>query len=47
MAVEFEGEAQARQAAELVGKTCLASVTGLRVGMNGKPELLGTIVAKK
>jgi len=47
MAVEYEGEAQVRQAAELVGKTCLASITSMRVGMNGKPELLGSIVAKK
>jgi len=47
MAVEYEGEAQVRQASELVGKTCLASITGFRVGMNGKVELLGSIVAKK
>jgi len=47
MACEFQTEQEQTVAAKLVGKTCEAVITNLRVGMNGKVELLGTLTEVK
>jgi len=46
MAVEFPTAGEQKACAAMVGTTVEACISGLRVGMNGKPELLGELRQK-
>lgn len=47
MELDFASEADLVKAAQLVGKSAQAVVTGLRTGVDGKPRLVGTIEEAK